>query len=85
MECTSEPLFTQCICEIPIDIAAIKAASFLATRSGDLTVASEQAIVWDVVVYDDGGHYSPGTGIYTVPLDGMYLLQTQVTMAAKGR
>ncbi len=42
---------------IPINVAAIKAASFLATRSGGLTVASEQAIVWDVVVYDDAGNY----------------------------
>ncbi len=29
-------------------------------------------------VYDEGDHYSPSTGVYTVPYDGLYHVHAQV-------
>ena len=56
----------------------MKTAGFLATRSADLSLANGETIIWDMVVRNEGGHYSPGTGAYTVPLNGTYLVHTQV-------
>ena len=45
--------------------------SFLATFS-DYTVTTTDPIVFDANRLNPGGHYNNRTGIYTVPLDGIY-------------
>ena len=45
--------------------------SFLATFSAN-TLTPTNPIVFDVTRLNPGGHYDNTTGIYTVPLDGIY-------------
>ena len=45
--------------------------SFLATFDTS-PVTPTDPIVFNYPVHNSGGHYDPTTGIYTVPLDGLY-------------
>ncbi len=59
----------------------MRSAAFLATLSSDV-VGSDSThldyITFDREVYDYGNNYNPGTGVYRVPYDGMYLIHARV-------
>ena len=46
---------------------------FLATISGgDMTPVSGPTIIFDEIRIDNGENYNSSSGIYTVPIDGLY-------------
>ena len=50
--------------------------AFLATIDAGTISPVPNPIVFNETRYNDGGHYDTETGIYTVPLDGMYMIST---------
>ncbi len=52
---------------------------FLAFLSSDIEAPSGgDPIPFDTAVYDYGNNYDPSTGIYTVPYNGLYLIQSHI-------
>ncbi|XP_052101360.1 complement C1q subcomponent subunit C-like [Mytilus californianus] len=48
--------------------------AFTVTLSKDLTPQVNQIIKFDSVKTNIGGHYSPSTGIFTAPRNGLYMI-----------
>lgn len=46
--------------------------------AGTLTYTATQPMMWDTILYDSTGSYSLGTGIFTVPISGLYLVTGSV-------
>ena len=61
-------------------IAGYKSAGFLAYLSSDV-VGNDgpfDPILFDTEVYDYGDNYNNLTGVYTVPMDGLYLIHARL-------
>ncbi|WAR31322.1 CAPR2-like protein [Mya arenaria] len=55
--------------------------AFFATLISDFTTStSSQTIVFNNVVTDVGGGYIPGTGVFTAPVNGLYVFSASVTV-----
>ncbi len=50
-------------------------------RNAALSLATGATIVFDTEVWDDGADHNTGTGIFTVPIAGTYLVSSIVTWA----
>ena len=48
--------------------------AFLATIDAGRISPVPDPIIFDETRYNDGGHYDTETGMYTVPLDGLYVI-----------
>ena len=60
-------------------IAGYRSAGFLAYLSTNTEAPPGNAsIPFDVEVYDYGDNYNPSSGIYTVPLDGLYVIHARL-------
>ncbi len=57
-------------------LSVYRDAGFLASLSSDVAAGD---LVFDHVIYNNGSHYNPTTGIYTVPIQGYYLITEQVS------
>ena len=65
------------ICGILILLRSIKGyadTAFLATIDAETVSPVPDPIIFNETRYNPGGHYDPETGIYTVPLDGLYFV-----------
>ncbi|WAR31329.1 C1QL4-like protein [Mya arenaria] len=53
--------------------------AFFATISSSFTTSSSyQTLVFDKVLTDVGGGYKPGTGVFTAPVNGLYVFSASV-------
>lgn len=50
---------------------------FTLTLDVNLTVAPEEIIKFDYIMYNEGQGYDPETGYFTAPVGGMYLFFVQ--------
>ena len=57
-------------------------ATFLAALSSDVSVSG--TVIFDRDDINPGGHYSPITGAYTVPYEGIYQFSVQLQSSASG-
>ena len=55
-----------------------KIPAFTAILSKDFTPSKSEIIKFDSVGTNIGGHYSPNTGVFTVPRPGLYMLSATV-------
>lgn len=56
--------------------------AFTATLSKDLTPQVNQIIIFDSVKTNVGGHYSPSTGVFTSPRNGLYMISATMRSTA---
>ena len=61
-----------------IIVAGYRSAGFLAYLTSSVPGSTYTPIPFDLEEYDYGDNYDPSTGIYTVPLDGLYLIHARV-------
>ena len=54
--------------------AGYAGTAFLATIDAGTISTVPNPIIFNETRYNPGGHYDPETGIYTVPLDGFYVI-----------
>ncbi len=59
-------------------LSGYSSAGFLAYLSSNVEGSHYTPIPFDTEEYDYGNNYNPSTGIYTVPLDGLYLIHARV-------
>ena len=64
-------------------LTGLSSAGFMAGFSASpspftATSSAAEVLKFDNVRYNGGGHYDPLTGVYEVPHDGIYLLNSQV-------
>ena len=51
---------------------------FLASRSGSQTYSANNAIIFNLKIFDQGSNYNSSTGVFTAPVTGRYLFLSTV-------
>ncbi len=60
------------------NVTGYSSAGFLAYRSSSFSASGQTKIPFDTVEYNGDGNYNPSTGIFTVPITGLYLVNVRL-------
>ena len=63
---------------------AVNSAALSLNEGGSFSVVAGNPIIFDTVVYDSAGGYNAGTGRYTVPYTGNYIISVAIVINNAG-
>lgn len=80
---STKTIFEKNIYYISLSALQQSPVSFLARLSADYSPSEDQKIIFDIHDVNEGGAYSPTSGVFTAPLEGLYLFAVTITTRKK--